>query len=189
LAGQVKLLRVLETGRFERLGGNRERTVKVRVVSATNADLPACIAAGQFREDLFYRLNAVEVRVPPLAQRPDDILPLARHFLPAGKQLDNAAEQALLAYPWPGNVRELRNTVQRASLLARGERIHAADLALPAAPTRSTAAPASADEPDRATIEAALTRAGGVVAQAASDLGLSRQALYRRLERLGIDRP
>lgn len=188
LAGQVKLLRVLETGRFERLGGNRERTVKVRVISATNANLPALIAAGQFREDLYYRLNAIEVRLPPLAQRPDDILPLARHFLPAGKQLAAEAERALLAHAWPGNVRELRNTIQRASLLARGERIGVTDLGLPAAELRPASIPSNADEPDRATIEAALARAGGVVAQAANDLGLSRQALYRRLERLGIDR-
>jgi DNA-binding NtrC family response regulator len=185
LAGQVKLLRVLETGRFERLGGNRERTVKVRVVSATNADLPALIAAGQFREDLYYRLNAIEVRVPPLAQRSADILPLARHFLPAGKQLDADAERALLAHAWPGNVRELRNAIQRASLLARGEHIGAADLGLPAARTATTN---TSDEPDRAAIEAALARAGGVVAQAAAELGLSRQALYRRMERLGIER-
>ena len=189
LAGQVKLLRVLETGRFERLGGNRERSVKVRVISATNADLSALIAAGQFREDLYYRLNAIEVRLLPLAQRADDILPLARHFLPAGKQLDGHAERALLAHAWPGNVRELRNTIQRASLLARGERIGVADLGLPAAPARSPMVSSTTEEPDRATIEAALARAGGVVAQAASDLGLSRQALYRRLERLGIDRP
>ena len=185
LAGQVKLLRVLETGRFERLGGNRERTVKVRVVSATNADLPALIAAGQFREDLYYRLNAIEVRIPPLAQRSADVLPLARHFLPAGKQLDADAEHALLAHAWPGNVRELRNAIQRASLLARGEKIGAADLGLPAARTATANA---GDEPDRAAIEAALARAGGVLAQAAAELGLSRQALYRRLERLGIAR-
>ncbi|MFT3897791.1 MAG: sigma-54 dependent transcriptional regulator [Thermomonas sp.] len=185
LAGQVKLLRVLETGRFERLGGNRERTVKVRVVSATNADLPALIAAGQFREDLYYRLNAIEVRVPPLAQRSADILPLARHFLPPGKQLDGDAERVLLAHAWPGNVRELRNAIQRASLLARGEKIGAADLGLPAARSAPTNA---GDEPDRAAIEAALARAGGVVAQAAAELGLSRQALYRRMERLGIAR-
>jgi DNA-binding NtrC family response regulator len=189
LAGQVKLLRVLETGRFERLGGNRERSVKVRVISATNADLSALIAAGQFREDLYYRLNAIEVRLLPLAQRADDILPLARHFLPAGKQLDGHAERALLAHAWPGNVRELRNTIQRASLLARSERIGVPDLGLPAAPARSPVVSSTTEEPDRATIEAALARAGGVVAQAASDLGLSRQALYRRLERLGIDRP
>lgn len=185
LAGQVKLLRVLETGRFERLGGNRERTVKVRVVSATNANLPALIAAGQFREDLYYRLNAIEVRVPPLAQRSADILPLARHFLPAGKQLDGDAERALLAHAWPGNVRELRNAIQRASLLARGDRIGVADLGLPAARAAATNA---GDEPDRTAIEAALARAGGVVAQAAAELGLSRQALYRRMERLGIER-
>jgi DNA-binding NtrC family response regulator len=185
LAGQVKLLRVLETGRFERLGGNRERTVKVRVVSATNADLPALIAAGQFREDLYYRLNAIEVRIPPLAQRNADILPLARHFLPAGKQLDADAERALLAHAWPGNVRELRNAIQRASLLARGEKIGAADLGLPATRASTTSV---GDEPDRAAIEAALARANGVLAQAATELGLSRQALYRRLERLGIPR-
>ena len=182
-AGQVKLLRVLETGRFERLGGNRERSVRVRVVSATNADLPAMIAAGQFRQDLFYRLNAVEVRVPALAERPDDILPLARHFLPRGRRFSGDAERALLAHAWPGNVRELRNVVQRAALLSRGDAIDAADLRLPA----PSLAPAG-NEPDRAAIEAALTRHAGVVAQAASELGLSRQALYRRMERLGIAR-
>jgi DNA-binding NtrC family response regulator len=184
-AGQVKLLRVLETGRFQRLGGNRERQVKVRVVSATNADLPALIREGAFREDLFYRLNAVELRLPPLAERSDDILPLARHFLPPGKQFDDAAARALRAHPWPGNVRELRNVVQRAALLAQGDTIVAADLGLPAAPAASPAQ----EEPDRAAIEAALARSNGVVAQAAADLGLSRQALYRRLDRLGMERP
>jgi DNA-binding NtrC family response regulator len=182
-AGQVKLLRVLETGRFERLGGNRERSVRVRVVSATNADLPAMIANGQFRQDLFYRLNAVEVRVPALAERPDDILPLARHFLPPGKRLGIDAERTLLAHAWPGNVRELRNVVQRASLLSRGEAIAAGDLGLPTAPIVQIG-----DEPDRAAIETALARHGGVVAQAAAELGLSRQALYRRMDRLGIAR-
>jgi DNA-binding NtrC family response regulator len=184
LAGQVKLLRVLETGRFQRLGSNRERAVKVRIVSATNANLSTLIANGQFREDLYYRLNAIELKLPPLAQRPDDILPLARHFLPAGKHFTEAAERALVAHAWPGNVRELRNVVQRAGLLARGEDIDVADLGLPA--VHITAA--SNDEPDRATIEAALERANGVLAQAASELGLSRQALYRRLDRLGIRR-
>ncbi len=184
-AGQVKLLRVLETGRFERLGGNRERAVKVRIVSATNANLPALMASGQFREDLYYRLNAIELKLPPLAQRSNDILPLARHFLPAGKTLADDAERALLAHAWPGNVRELRNVLQRAALLARADAITAADLGLPAAPH---VAVAGADEPDRASIEAALERAGGVLAQAASELGLSRQALYRRLDRLGIKR-
>ena len=190
LAGQIKLLRVLETGRFQRLGGNREREVKVRVVSATNADLPAMIAAGQFREDLYYRLNAIEVRLPALAQRPDDILPLARHFLPADKTLDPSAERALLTHRWPGNVRELRNTLQRAALLARGPRITATDLGLPAPMAIAPVAAGNGDahEPDRTTIEAAIARAGGVLAQAANELGMSRQALYRRIDRLGIPR-
>lgn len=186
LAGQVKLLRVLETGRFERLGGNRERSVKVRVVSATNADLPALIAEGKFREDLYYRLNGIELRIPPLAARPRDILPLARHFLPAGKRLGEDAERALQRHPWPGNVRELRNVMQRAALLARGDLVSAGDLALPTT-SASTVTP-TVDEPDRASIEAALARSGGVLAQAAAELGLSRQALYRRLDRLGIAR-
>ena len=186
LAGQVKLLRVLETGRFERLGSNRERSVKVRIVSATNANLQALIADGRFREDLYYRLNGIELRLPPLAQRPRDILPLARHFLPAGKRLGEDAERALQRHAWPGNVRELRNAVQRAALLARGETVSAADLDLPSAP--ANAAATANDEPDRAVIEAALERNGGVLAQAAADLGLSRQALYRRLDRLGIAR-
>ena len=185
-AGQVKLLRVLESGRFQRLGGNKERQVKVRVVSATNADLPALIRGGQFREDLYYRLNAIELALPALAERPDDILPLARHFLPAGKQFGDDAARALLAHRWPGNVRELRNAVQRAALLAKTATLGAADLGLPA--TAAGVVPVPGDEPDRAMIEAALERNGGVLAQAAAELGLSRQALYRRMDRLGIER-
>ncbi|MGH8027575.1 MAG: sigma-54-dependent transcriptional regulator [Pseudoxanthomonas sp.] len=186
LAGQMKLLRVLETGRFERLGSNRERQVGVRVISATNADLPALIREGSFREDLYYRLNAIELALPPLAERPGDILPLAESFRPADKPIGDSARNALLRHPWPGNVRELRNVVQRAGLLASGERIEAADLNLPKAPMVKQA---SVVEPDRAGIEAALARSGGVIAQAAADLGLSRQALYRRMERFGIKLP
>ena len=184
-AGQVKLLRVLETGRFQRLGSNRERTVKVRVLSATNANLPALIAQGGFREDLYYRLNAVELRIPALSARPRDVLPLARHLLPPDKRLDASAERALLRHAWPGNVRELRNVVQRAALLARGDVIGEADLQLPVGAANPIARD---DEPDRAAIEDALARNDGVVAQAAAELGLSRQALYRRLDRLGIGR-
>ncbi len=185
-AGQMKLLRVLETGRFERLGSNRERQVKVRVISATNADLPAMIRAGSFREDLFYRLNVIELRLPPLSERPGDILPLAEHFLGDGKSLSASARAALLRHTWPGNVRELKNVMQRAKLLSAQASIEAADLGLPAA----APLPASNDnEPDRESIERALSRAGGVVSQAAAELGLSRQALYRRMERLGIVRP
>ncbi|HRO87911.1 MAG TPA: sigma-54 dependent transcriptional regulator [Chiayiivirga sp.] len=188
LAGQVKLLRVLETGRFQRLGGNQERSVKVRVVSATNADLSAMIADGRFREDLYYRLNGIELQLPPLTQRRRDILPLARHFLPPGKSLSEAAARALMTHSWPGNVRELRNVMQRAALLSAGT-IDVAALGLPAASPAPAGvdAPAAA-EPDRTMIEAALERNGGVLAQAAAELGLSRQALYRRLERYGIAR-
>ena len=186
-AGQMKLLRVLETGRFERLGSNRERQVKVRVLSATNADLPAMIRAGTFREDLYYRLNVIELRLPPLAERPGDILPLAEHFLPPGKSLGEAARAALLQHSWPGNVRELKNVMQRAGLLAANERIEPADLGLPAV-NASVASAQAENEPDRDSIERALARASGVVAQAAAELGLSRQALYRRMERLGIVR-
>src|SRR6185295_2605781 len=204
--GQMKLLRVLETGRFERLGSNRERQVKVRVISATNADLHAMIRSGSFREDLYYRLNTIEIRVPPLAERVDDIVPLAKQFLAAGKRLAPDARDALRHHAWPGNVRELKNALQRAALLATGPSITAADLGLPgslrtaaaAASSAATAAgsaslPAGAvpvavadDEPDRSAIEAALARAGGVIAQAAAELGLSRQALYRRMEKLSI---
>ena len=186
LAGQMKLLRVLETGRFERLGSNRERQVSVRVISATNADLPALIRDGNFREDLFYRLNAIELSLPPLAERPGDILPLAESFRPKDKPIGESARNALLRHAWPGNVRELRNVIQRAGLLATGDRIEAADLNLPKA---SVSKPAATQEPDRATIESALARAGGVIAQAAAELGLSRQALYRRMDRFGIKLP
>ena len=185
LAGQMKLLRVLETGRFERLGSNRERQVSVRVISATNADLPAMIREGRFREDLYYRLNAIELALPPLAERPGDILPLAESFRHADKPISDSARSALLRHPWPGNVRELRNVIQRAGLLAGGERIEAADLALPKA---GVVRPSAVQEPDRAGIESALARAGGVIAQAAADLGLSRQALYRRMDRFNLPR-
>ncbi len=186
LAGQMKLLRVLETGRFERLGSNRERHVTVRVISATNADLPAMIREGTFREDLYYRLNAIELNLPPLAERPGDILPLAEKFRPAEKPIGDSARAALLRHAWPGNVRELRNVMQRAGLLAQGARIEAADLNLPKAPPPARLN--GHEEPDRATLEGALARAGGVIAQAAAELGLSRQALYRRMDRYGIPR-
>jgi DNA-binding NtrC family response regulator len=186
-SGQMKLLRVLETGRFEPLGSNRERQVAVRVVSASNADLPAMIRTGAFREDLYYRLNTIEINVPPLADREGDILPLAEHFLAtdhaANKSLSPDAREALCRHPWPGNVRELRNALKRAALLAQGDEITAADLRLPRAP-----ASLSPEQVGREVIEVALARAGGVVALAASDLGLSRQALYRRMEKLGIER-
>ena len=182
--GQMKLLRVLETGRFERLGSNKEHQVSVRVISATNADVAAMIRAGTFREDLYYRLNTIEIHVPALAERPLDILPLAHLFLEeTGKRLAADARAALLAHAWPGNVRELKNVLSRAALLATGPEITATELSLPAP---VPAAPP--EELDHDAVVAALSRAGGVVAQAAAELGLSRQALYRRMEKLGIPR-
>ncbi len=185
LSGQMKLLRILETGQFERLGSSKTRQVKVRVISATNADLRGMIDEGKFREDLYYRLNVIELNLPPLAARPDDIIPLAEHFLGEGVSLSSDARAALEDYTWPGNVRELKNSIQRASLLCKDGVIRAADLGLiaRAAPLAKPAAP----EPDRAMIEAALSRSRGVISQAAAELGLSRQALYRRIEKLAIE--
>ena len=182
LSSQVKLLRVLETGEFERLGASRTRRVKVRLLSATNSDLPAMIAQGSFREDLYYRLNVVEVALPPLAERSDDILPLAEHFLDGAARLSEEAREALLGHAWPGNVRELKNAIERARLLCRDGVIERADLNLPA----RRIAPGAAAEPDREQIEAALKAASGVVSRAAQALGMSRQALYRRLEKYGL---
>src|ERR1700677_349818 len=211
LAGQVKLLRVLETGQFEMLGSSRTRSARVRVVSATNADLPALIREGRFREDLYYRLNVIEISVPSLAERPADILPLARHFLGEALTLSDDAAAALLAHDWPGNVRELRNSIERAKLLAREQLVKAADLNLPA-PSRAAAdsepgrrggepfsvrggesspgrGERDAEQPSRELIEASLREAGGNISRAAQSLGLSRQALYRRMERFNLRPP
>jgi DNA-binding NtrC family response regulator len=183
LEGQVKLLRVLDTGTFQRLGSSQTRRVKVRVLSATNADLRAMVRAGTFREDLYYRLNVIEVRLPPLAERTDDVIALAEHFLAGRGNLGGAARDALRAHDWPGNVRELKNVIERAALLAGGGTIGVDALGLSAA----EAAPGrNLDEPSRAAIEAALAAAHGVVSHAAQALGLSRQALYRRMERYAI---
>jgi len=182
-SGQAKLLRVLQTGEFSRLGSNTTRRTKVRVIAATNANLRAAIREGKFREDLFYRLNVIELEMPALAERREDIGVLARHFLEPGFTLAQDAVDALTRYPWPGNVRELQNTIKRACLLSAEKTISAAALALPAV---TGAPPAEETTLDRATIEAALDRAQGVVAQAARELGLSRQALYRRMDKLGL---
>jgi len=189
LPGQAKLLRVLQTGEFERLGSSQTRKVDVRIVSATNASLGEAIRQGRFREDLYYRLNVIELQVPPLAERRDDILPLAQHFLESGYELLPDAERALVRYDWPGNVRELRNSIRRACLLASTTRISAGDLMLPGTGGTSTSGnweALPAREPDREEIESALLRHEGVIAKAARELGLSRQSLYRRMEKLGI---
>ena len=189
---QSKLLRIVETGEFERVGSSRTRRADVRLLSATNADLHAEVAAGRFREDLLFRLNTIEIHVPPLRDRREDIPRLARHFLEVhGRRyrrsllgFDAEAERALVEHRWPGNVRELDHAVERAVLMARGERVQAADLGL-----RRAAEPAgrledmSLEDVERVLIEKALSRHGGNVSRAAGALGLSRSALYRRLQR------
>lgn len=198
LAGQMKLLRVLQTGEFQRLGSNVTRRTDVRIVSATNADLPRMIREGQFREDLYYRLAVIELALPALRERPEDVPLLAEHFLQrfvpeGGVSLSPDARQALAQHDWPGNVRELQNRLQRAALTRTGATISAADLGLVAAaspvreaPSEEGAPVSAADVEEREQIETVLRECGGVVSRAAARLGLSRQAFYRRLDRLGL---
>ena len=193
---QAKLLRVLETGEMERVGSSKTQRVNVRMLSATNADLRAECAAGRFREDLLFRLNTVEITLPPLRDRREDIPALAGHFLARyatryRRQIQGfepAAQQQMLQYGWPGNVRELDHTIERAVLMAHGERIEAADLGLH---MQRNGAAQSLDEMSLETVEAilirkALARANGNVSHAADALGLSRGALYRRIEKYGL---
>jgi len=193
LPQQAKLLRVLQTGELERVGSSKTRRVDVRVLSATNADVAAEVRGGRFREDLLFRLNTVEIRLPPLRERQEDIPALAMHFLRHHatryrKAVEGFAPDALdtlLRHPWPGNVRELEHAVERAALLAEEPMVRPADLGL--APQAADAA--RLDAMSLADVEAhlirrALDRAGGNVTDAARALGLSRSALYRRLEKL-----
>ena len=195
LSQQSKLLRVLETGEVQRIGSSRMKTADVRVISATNADLQATVEEGIFREDLLYRLNTVEVKLPPLRERREDIPLLAAHFL--GVQavryrrvlegFSEAAMEALKRHPWPGNVRELEHAVERAVLMAPGSVVQADDLGLEG--SRSTTPifeEMTLDEAEKALIERALEREEGNVSRAARALGLSRSALYRRLQRHGL---
>lgn len=184
LQGQVKLLRVLQTGEFEKLGSSDTHRVDVRLICATNSDLPQKIASGKFREDLYYRINVIEIKVPPLNRRPADILPLAKHFLGAGKELSRAAEMALVDYHWPGNVRELENCMQRARLLGRESILDVGDLGLERIEVSSVAPRQS--ELQAADIHNALERYNGVVSRAAKSLGISRQSFYRRMEAHGL---
>ena len=192
LAGQVKLLRVLQSGEFRRLGNSNALKADVRVISATNADLVAAVGEGLFREDLYYRLNVVELRVPSLAERADDVLPLARHFLEqyspnAALELADDAANALLDHEWPGNVRELENRIQRATVVADGETIRAVDLGI-GDPSRHLPHPLDDDDiSERNRLLEVLDDHRGVVAHAADELGISRQALYRKMDRLGIE--
>lgn len=186
LAGQVKLLRVLQTGEFERLGSHQTRKVNVRIISATNANLREDIAAGTFREDLFYRLNVIELKLAPLNQRPDDIMPLAQHFAGLNFQLSHELEQVLLSHDWSGNVRELQNAVKRATVLSKNAQLTAEDFGL--SHVIPTAAVKTIADPDKDDILQAIAQADGVIARAAKSLGLSRQAFYRRMDKHGISR-
>jgi DNA-binding NtrC family response regulator len=194
---QAKLLRVLQTGEFQRVGSSQSRTADVRLISATNLDLHQEVAEGRFRGDLLYRINTVEIHVPPLRERRDDVPVLAEQFLRAfaqryGKRLqgfDSDAMRALLAYAWPGNVRELSHTVERAVLLAGGDRVAAPDLNLraPAARGGDGLEDMPLEEVERHLIRKALERYGGNVSHAAEALGISRSALYRRLQKHGLE--
>lgn len=192
---QAKLLRVLESGEFEPVGSSRTRKAQVRMIAATNADLQRLVAEGRFRQDLMFRINTIEIRIPPLRERPADILPLALAALAAaacryGKnrlEFDGEALRALQQYSWPGNVRELRSVVERAVLLARAQTVSPADLRLsPANANRPVLEELNLEEAERMLIRAALKRHAGNVADAAVALGLSRSAMYRRMEKLGI---
>ena len=194
---QPKLLRVLETGEFERVGSSKTRKVNVRVLSATNADLKADAAAGRFRQDLMFRLNTVEIHLPPLRDRREDIAPLAEHFLLQHSEryrrgrtwFTDQALEALRAHSWPGNVRELDHVIERAVLLSSGETVSAMDLALqttPAAQLSARLEEMSLEDAERLLIKKALARFDGNANRAAEALGLSRSALYRRLQKYGL---
>jgi DNA-binding NtrC family response regulator len=195
LRQQAKLLRVIESGEVERVGSSRSKQVDVRVISATNTDLQAASQRGEFREDLLFRLNTVEIHLPALRERRDDIPVLAMHFLSnyASRYrrqvlgLDPAALQFLLQYSWPGNVRELEHTMERAVLMSRAEQIQPADLGITAQrPGSQNLEELSLESVESILIRKALQRFQGNVSQAAEALGLSRGALYRRMEKYGL---
>jgi DNA-binding NtrC family response regulator len=195
LPQQAKLLRVIETGQFEAVGSSRTKHVNARIVSATNSDIQSEVQAGRFRQDLLFRLNTIEIRIPPLRDRREDIPVLATHFLHQHSKryrklvssFEPSTMQTLLKCSWPGNVRELDHTIERAVLLSHSDRLRIEDLAL----QTSSEGPRSVEEMSLEEVEAflikkALDRYNGNVSQAAKALGLSRSALYRRLQRYGI---
>jgi len=195
---QAKLLRVLETGEFERVGSSKTRRADVRILSATNADPRKEIDAGKFREDLFFRLNTIQVHLPALRERLDDIPVLAEQFLEEFSKryrkqihgLHQDAVAALKAYPWPGNVRELRHVMERAVLLARLNAIQVSDLGIQGSPGKAPQLEnMDLDSAEVFLINRALTRHHGNALLAAKDLGLSRSAFYRRLQKHGISVP
>ncbi|MGH9467799.1 MAG: sigma-54-dependent transcriptional regulator [Terriglobales bacterium] len=198
LAQQARLLRTIQSGELERVGSSRTRRVDVRLLSATNTDLGLAVQQGQFRQDLLFRINTIELHVPPLRQRRGDIAPLAHWFLRRMTEryrkpitaFEPAALRALEEHAWPGNVRELEHAVERAVLLTPADAVRASDLGLRALP--ASAAPLASleamplEEAERILVRTALERAGGNIHQAAKALGLSRAALYRRIERYGL---
>lgn len=195
LEQQPKLLRVLEDGEFERLGASRTQRVDVRIVAATNADLDAEVDAGRFREDLLYRLSVFPLRLPPLRERRDDIVPLARHYLAAASRryrrdppvMDAAVEKALLEHAWPGNVRELAHAMERAALLG-GQRVNVADLRLRRAVKSKGVEDMTLDDAEAMMLRVAIERHDGNLLRAAVQLGITRQSLYRRMEKYGLQR-
>ncbi|HEV2490661.1 MAG TPA: sigma-54 dependent transcriptional regulator [Candidatus Acidoferrales bacterium] len=192
---QAKLLRALETGELERVGSSTTRRVDVRILSATNANIQAEVEAGRFREDLLFRLNTIEIHLPPLRERKEDISLLALHFLRQSAQryrknlmgFEPTALKLLLEHPWPGNVRELDHSVERAVLLAEGPEVRASDLGLrPVREGTLRIEDMSLEDVERALIQKAMGRYTGNVSHASQALGLSRSALYRRLQKYGL---
>jgi DNA-binding NtrC family response regulator len=192
---QPKLLRVLETGDFERVGSSRTRQVSVRIVSATNATLSEEVSSGRFRQDLLFRLNTIEIRLPALRDRREDIPALASHFLKQHAQryrkhltaFEPVAMQALLDHPWPGNIRELDHAIERGVLMAQASVIRLGELGLRLDRDQgSRVEDMSLEEVEGFLIKKAMARFDGNVSQAAKALGLSRSALYRRLQRYGL---
>jgi DNA-binding NtrC family response regulator len=194
---QGKLLRALEQRSVYRVGGTQKVEVNARIVAATSRDLTAMVDAGTFRDDLYYRINTINILLPPLRERAVDVRPLAEHFLrhfggAAAPQLTEAAAAALERYYWPGNVRELRNVVERAVLLANGGVIHPHDLPLGTGPSAAAAADDTAltlEEVERRHIERALSRANWHQGNAATALGISSKTLYRKIREYGFQRP
>ncbi len=194
MSQQAKILRTLETGEFERVGSSRTYRVNVRLISATNSDLPTEVAAGKFRQDLLFRLNTIHIHLPPLRERREDIALLAQHFLKAHveryrKQItgfDDDAVEAMKDYAWPGNVRELDHSVERGVLMSQGKVVRAPDLGLKAGQAAPRLEDMSLEEVEAFLIKKTLARCDGNARKAAEQLGLSRSAFYRRLERYGL---
>jgi DNA-binding NtrC family response regulator len=191
---QPKLLRVLETGEFERVGSSKTRTADVRIISATNADVNQEVSEGRFRQDLLFRLNTVEIHLPPLRERREDITLLAEYFLRQHSQkyrkklmgFDRAAMQALMRHAWPGNVRELDHAIERAVLMAQSDTVQSSDLGLQPREAARRLNDMSLEEVEAFLIQNTLSQCDGNVSRAAEKLGLSRSALYRRLQRFGL---